>query len=310
MKKIILIIASVIMFGSIISIIIYLQYPKSSSLHINFEEQQDTSPEAEKLQPIYDDDHTVGYSLQNKELNITFDKGKTWQYVPVEIDKLFAGEYNGNKQELIKNSYILSENRVAFLYMEKTNEYENKVVLTYSHDQGKTWKDAIVTDRYPMIRFRKVAFLTEEFGYVIISGDRVVAQEASNVYITYDGGENWKETNQSGVTRLISDGGFIDEQTGFLSYGTINPDEPELYVTQDGGNIWTQAFINVPENYHEIFVTAEIPFKEEAHLVLLVNQGPNGDYKGGKVKGKFISKDNGKTWEFSKEIEVDEQEAG
>ncbi len=29
-------------------------------------------------------------------------------------------------------------------------------------------------------------------------------------------------------------------------------------------------------------------------------------YEGGKVKGKFISKDNGKTWEFSMEVQLNE----
>lgn len=49
-----------------------------------------------------------------------------------------------------------------------------------------------------------------------------------------------------------------------------------------------------------------MPVKEEDHLAILVNQGPNGDYLGGKVKGKFISKDNGKTWDFSKEVQPNE----
>jgi len=37
-----------------------------------------------------------------------------------------------------------------------------------------------------------------------------------------------------------------------------------------------------------------------------VNQGSAGDYNGGQVKGKFISVDNGKTWEFQQEVEPNE----
>lgn len=110
------------------------------------------------------------------------------------------------------------------------------------------------------------------------------------------------------MTRLISDGGFINESTGFLSFGTIDPREPDLYVTQDAGNTWEEAVFNIPEKYDDIFVSAEIPVKEESHLAVLVNQGPNGDYKGGATKGKFISEDNGKTWEFSKEVRPNEEE--
>lgn len=66
-----------------------------------------------------------------------------------------------------------------------------------------------------------------------------------------------------------------------------------LYVTQDGGNIWSEAVITIPKKLKKIFVQAELPVKEGENLSVLVNQGPQGDYKGGKVKGKFISKDNG-----------------
>lgn len=60
--------------------------------------------------------------------------------------------------------------------------------------------------------------------------------------------------------------------------------------------------------YLNIFVSAEAPFVEDDHLALLVNQGDNGDYEGGNVKGKFISKDNGKTWEFAQEYKPLEAE--
>jgi hypothetical protein len=249
------------------------------------------------LQPIYVD-NLSGYSLQNDQLQITFNKGSDWILVPIEKEKLFAGEYNGNKQELIEKSYILTKNFTAFLYSESSS-----IKLKYSLNQGETWEDSVVTAQYPPIRFRKVDFFNEAFGYVIISGDRAMSQEWTTVYITNDGGKHWKETTHSNVTRLIYDGGFVDENTGFLSFGILNPVEPDLYVTQDGGNSWHEAIITIPEKYHEIFVMAEVPFKEENHLAIFINQGPNGDYEGGKIKGKFISNDNGNTWEFSMEVE-------
>jgi hypothetical protein len=96
--------------------------------------------------------------------------------------------------------------------------------------------------------------------------------------------------------------GLLMKTLGFLSFGILNPVEPDLYVTQDGGNSWRKANIMIPEKYYEIFVMAEVPFQEADHLAVFINQGPNGDYLGGKVKGEFISNDNGKTWEYSKEL--------
>src|SRR5699024_1114225 len=86
---------------------------------------------------------------------------------------------------------------------------------------------------FPAIRFRKVDFLNDNFGYIIIYGGRTMSQESSHVFLTHDGGERCEETNNSGVTRLISDGGLVDEAKGFLSFGTINPKKPDLYVTED-----------------------------------------------------------------------------
>jgi len=256
--------------------------------------------ESEPLVPIYVKDN-VAYSLQNMELSVTFDNGRKWVQVPVEQDSLFAGEYNGNKQELIDQSYILTEKHAVFLY-----QVDSRIKLLSSPDQGKTWQEYIVTDHFSPIRFRKVTFLNENFGYVIVSGDRTMSQEWTSVFITKDGGETWSETNHSGVTRLIGDGGFVDESTGFLSFGTINPTEPDLYVTQDAGDSWKKADILIPEKYQEIFVMAETPLKEEDHLAMLINQGPNGDYEGGKVKGKFLSKDHGLTWKFLMEVHPNE----
>ncbi|MDQ0970589.1 hypothetical protein QFZ31_000467 [Neobacillus niacini] len=264
---------------------------------IEKQEAKESEPsQLSPLQPIFEDD-SIGYSLQNDQLQITFNKGSDWILVPVEKAKLFSGEYNGDEQELIENSYILTQKRASFLYTEG-----DSIKLKYSLNQGDTWEDSVVTAQYPPIRFRKVEFLNDTFGYVIISGDRTMSQEWTTVYITNDGGKQWNETTHTGVTRLIYDGGFVDENTGFLSFGILNPVEPDLYVTKDGGNSWSEATVSIPEKYHEIFVMAEVPYKEEDHLAIFINQGPNGDYEGGKVKGKFISNDNGKTWEFSMEV--------
>ena len=183
---------------------------------------------------------------------------------------------------------------------------DNRVVVTYSEDQGNTWENSVVAESQPFIGFQKIDFLSDQFGYIIFTGERVMSEEASYIYITNDGGTHWELTNHPDTTRLVYDGGFLDEMIGFLSVGYTNPNKPELHVTQDGANTWSEAQINVPDEYSEIFLIAEMPYHESDHLTVLVNQGPEGDYLGGRVKGKFISKDQGMTWEFLEEVEPDE----
>lgn len=313
MKTLIIGLGSIILIGLIAGMFIYENRDEDTlpQYQMDTGEPEDSSnattqtePQQEDLWPVDGDE--ISYSLQNEKLHITYDKGESWVTVPVEKDKLFAGEYNGNKQSLIDTIYILTEKQAAFLYAEGTNWEAQTVGIVYSEDQGKTWEKNIVTESFPALRFRKVDFVNDQFAYVILSGGRTMSQEGTQPYISEDGGKTWTQTNTPGTTRLVSDGAFINEKTGFLSYGTINPDQPDLYVTEDAGESWEMASFQMPEKYEPVFVTAEMPVKEEDHLAILVNQGPNGDYLGGKVKGKFISKDNGKTWDFSKEVQPNE----
>ncbi|OCA90527.1 oxidoreductase [Bacillus sp. FJAT-27225] len=309
MKKIMIGGAAIIMIGLFASIIWYqlsfknMQPQLGEKLPKPPTGKQD--PGVEELRPVVANQQ-ISYTLQNNELNITFDSGKTWVTVPVEKKLLFGGEYNGNQHELIPNSFILTDDKAAFIHTEGGNWESEGVMLVYSNDLGETWQHSVVTELFQGVRFRKVNFLNENFGYIILSGGRTMSQEGSSVFLSDDGGKTWNETESSGQTRLLYDGGFIDEKTGFLSYGTINPTEPDFHVTQDDGASWQKADVHVPAKYKEIFVSAEIPVKDGYELVMLVNQGPNGDYLGGRVKGKFISNDNGLTWEFAEEAEPDE----
>ncbi|WP_413376766.1 WD40/YVTN/BNR-like repeat-containing protein [Alkalihalobacillus sp. 1P02AB] len=280
--------------------------PRQQAL-LNQVENQDDAEEQEDseliLYPVTND--PISYSLQYDALHVTFNSGNDWVEVPIEKDMLFQGEYTGDKQRLIENSFLLTEAQTAFIFSE--GEAGSKdVFIMRTLDQGDTWEEIGVGGPYPSLRFRKIDFIDEHFGYVIVTGERTMSFEATFVFITKDGGDHWEGTNLPDTARLIVDGGFVDESTGFLSFGGFNPEEPALYVTQDGGETWMEAMIAVPEEFKEIFIVAETPKKEDDHLVILLNQGPNGDYIGGKVKGKFISLDDGLTWEFAQEVELNE----
>ncbi|MDY0395721.1 hypothetical protein RWE15_16465 [Virgibacillus halophilus] len=80
------------------------------------ESEQRMKEQEKRLQPIHPNENNkkIGYSLQNDKLQITFDKGKKWGAAPIEREDLFAGEYNGDKQELIPQSFVLTEKLAAF----------------------------------------------------------------------------------------------------------------------------------------------------------------------------------------------------
>ncbi|WP_208591300.1 WD40/YVTN/BNR-like repeat-containing protein [Gracilibacillus suaedae] len=270
------------------------------------QEESNTPEEKEPLVPIkVNEEDTIGYSLQNDELQMTYDDGNTWTTVPVEKDLLFQGEYQGGETELIENSFILTENNAAFLYS------EGGIKVICSQNQGETWEESIVDNGIPVIRFRKIEFMDDQFWYVILSNNRTMSQERSLIYISTNQGESWKSINMPNTTRLVADGGFVDEETGFMSYGTINPEAPDLFVTNNQGETWEQAVFNMPSQYDRVFVIARAPYKEEDHLALIMDQGPNGDYyQDGLIRAKFISTDNGHTWQFAEEVVPENEEMG
>ncbi|WP_207694117.1 hypothetical protein DOK67_0001945 [Enterococcus sp. DIV0212c] len=236
--------------------------------------------------------------VKGETLYVTYDSGEHWVEVPESLEKIQFGEYTPSyDNNLMEKSYFLTKENTSFLY-------ENLgLKLLQTLDQGKTWQKYEISQENAGIRFRKIDFLSKDFGYVIYSGGRVARQEGTIAYLTHDGGKTWKETASTNQTSLVQDGGFIDENTGFLSFGAA----PNLQVTKDGGVSWKTATIQVPEKYKAIFLVAEMPSKAGDQLELLLNQGEVGDYRGGLVKGKFISKDNGENWVFDREVESDEE---
>ncbi|PLR80110.1 hypothetical protein CVD25_19170 [Bacillus canaveralius] len=52
-------------------------------------------------------------------------------------------------------------------------------------------------------------------------------------------------------------------------------------------------------------MVAQVPTFDGSQGTLLVNQGPNGDYLGGKVLAKFTTIDDGATWFFANLVDPD-----
>lgn len=255
-------------------------------------------------------DENNRYTIENEKLKVTYDNGKNWQNVPIKGDALFAGDYSGSKDTLIPGSFVITPAKTAFIIVKKVQHTE-QVNIVFSNDKGKTWKQSIVPGTNPGVRFRKIGFTSQKNGYLIITCDRTMSFEAHSVFKTADGGKTWKEAaTVHGVNSLVTDAGFINDQLGFISFGSKNEmdkqSQPFLFRTDDGGKTWSEVVVPIPPEYQGIFTVAEIPVFDGSQGTLLVNQGPTGDFQGGKVLARFISIDKGVTWHFANLADPDQ----
>lgn len=251
-------------------------------------------------------DKNSRYEIDDDTLKVTYNNGKDWINVPIEINRLFEGDYNGPRNELIEGSYVIHSKRTAFVIGGRQGLH-----LLLSEDQGDSWNEVNITDKIQGARMRLLGFTSARDGYLIATGYRTMASEGNYLFKTNDGGHSWKEAGSvSGVTSLVTDGGLINNELGFVSFGSINfenqPPRPSLYRTADGGETWKEVKVPIPNEYKGIFTVAETPIFNGSKGTLLVNQGPNGDYLGGNILAKFTSKDMGKTWDFTGLVDPDE----
>jgi hypothetical protein len=157
---------------------------------------------------------------------------------------------------------------------------------------------------------RLLGFTSDQDGYLIVTGDKTMSWEAHFVFKTNDGGKTWYNAGSvDNVYSLVTDGGFSTDQLGFISFGEYRTEDkapvPYLFRTTNGGRDWERVEVPIPEEYQGYFTIAESPTFHGTEGTLLVQQGQDGDYLGGKVLAKFTSQDQGKTWTFAGLIDPD-----
>lgn len=241
----------------------------------------------------------ISYAINQSGLQVTTNSGEDWMQVPVEVDELFRGEYQGSKTELIDQSYSLSEGRLAFII----GGMGHTAVLS-STDQGRTWETAELPDAIEGVRLRIIGFTSEQDGFVILSGGRTMSAEGNQIYQTADGGRTWTLTGSAPSERIVQSGTFVSKDIGFMTFGLTGP--AEYYRTTDGGANWGAFEVELPGIYDEIFTVMESAEFEGDQLIMTMGQGSNGDYYGGNVKATLVSDDYGATFDMTGLIDPDD----
>jgi hypothetical protein len=263
----------------------------------------ETLEDYRKKAGIEEPSKSIDYQIKDEKLRVTYNNGKDWRIVPVAMGDLFGSGSNGSEQQLMDDSFVITPEITAFVLNQGAR-------VLVSSDKGESWDEGLVSDQLPFLRMLILGFTSDKDGYLIVTGDKTMSWEAHFVFKTNDGGKSWYNAGSVDDTqRLVTDGGFINNQLGFISFGEYRLEEqppmPDLHRTTDGGATWERVEVPIPEEYRGYFTIAEIPTFHGTKGTLLVNQGPVGDYMGGKVLAKFTSKDQGKTWSFAGLVDPD-----
>lgn len=139
--------------------------------------------------------------------------------------------------------------------------------------------------------------------YVLIAtadGGKNAIMVNSDPYLGSGGGANWISFLQDG-------------QTGFSCLTYSGGAYGRLYRTEDGGRSfetveYPSAKVKLSDGtYYNPFVMPEKVYEKDGKLYMEAGQGADGDYYGeeGFCHGLYESEDNGKTWDYIKEVAVD-----
>jgi photosystem II stability/assembly factor-like uncharacterized protein len=157
----------------------------------------------------------------NAFVKVTTDGGITWEYA--YEDNLFNdGDSTGFKK--IATAYILDNSRI--LVGDEINR------IFYSDDMGQIWRKSMLESNDKQ-KIKDINFLDDEFGALL----------TSNLYFSYDSGENWEDcgdADSSGYYSLESIK-IISEQVVYISYKHIVDGKFEsagFRKTTDGGDTW------------------------------------------------------------------------
>lgn len=154
-------------------------------------------------------------------------------------------------------------------------------------------------------------YLSHKVNYRLEVTDAAAGSRAYSLNGTFDGGVTWNIINDDpflGKIGVASGITFLNEKLGFLCLSHSGGSNGELYRTEDGGLSYKKVDfpkVEVKLNNGETYNPFDLPgmpyYEEKGNLNILIGQGSDGDYNGG-CKALYQSTDEGRTWEYIKEV--------
>lgn len=251
-----------------------------------------------------------GFTGEDDNLNIIDrSSGKLWEQIPLKTMAY----------------YIIRQGDILYVRTYDTDYRFTIKMLNAAADEGST-ADAEEDGSREVSEFMKQydgsyekeeALRGTKIRYRMIVMDAALGSRFYGLLKSTDGGETWQEVSlnpfdsQSGGSVEFT---FLTEDFGFATLSHNGGDSALLYVTEDGGEHYTESAIE--ERYVTLsdgttyipYDFPRMPYIEDGTLYVLCGQGVDGDYEGGDgaALARFQSEDNGHSFTFDRMVAGDE----
>lgn len=243
------------------------------------------------------------YKIENGEVYVTYDYSKTFKKVNLN----FSSVVDISDYELKEGMYQISEDLTVIGAVKS-----GKQVIAYSTDSGNTFSQLYIDPKFGDIMH--LYFLNKDIGYAVTATDYAMGRAFIQIVKTIDGGKTWQLVNSKGSDyRTNSKFLFLNQNIGFIAEPSADGASATLYRSDDGFNTFKKVIIpvqtlsgsldNDTSKWSIIYDTPQIPYLEDNTLFLVVEQGSDGDYRGGNTKAVYKSTNEGFTWKFIEEYE-------
>jgi hypothetical protein len=264
------------------------------------------------------------YEIKNGTVSVTYDGGEKYVIVPVDCDYLRFKD--DSTTVLATGSFMIDTKKTAFLYGgNSVNGKKTPVTLVYSNDKGNNWISCEIDKIYDASYFY-VNFFDEKNGIIVVGYGKNTNQEASKIYTTSNGGEDWSMIGSGPANNLIKGVLYIDQNVGFFCYDYVSGMDSNLYYTKDGNISFSKVNFEPHEldstatnnststntqsgastlQWSDVYKEALVPiYDEDGILTVYLSQGTDGTYNNGKTAAKYQSTDNGNTWKYIAQVEL------
>ena len=190
---------------------------------------------------------------------------------------------------------------------DEVNDLENTI---YERERDKTIAGNILDDSDDNYVYKKV--INKDETYVVeLTGAATGVSQWTIGKITNNGAKYTKintiTVSAPSKIEFFEDGlGFLEEPDGIYCPSS------KLLITRDSGKTFEEIdfpkgnfTLSDPEGkkWEDCYDYFYLPTREDdGTLTVLVSGGYEGGYNGGKTRAKYISNDNGETWEFVSEV--------